>query len=312
MSSLRIQPLTSKNRAEVVQVVFDQHMRAVPALYNFLKLRPVTLLVWTAISTMILKVKRTNLYDYSEVMMILGISVLLAHGILFLILLFEASSTAPGEQVVGRLEEFANQDQDQDEGQESSVNTSTSTATTNGSTTKKRSTGTSSSSPSSSSSSNDNNINSPLPREGVTTLKKTKKEDNLFWVLEKDQVAIGSLGALIDYSQEEGKGKGNGEAQLVNWAVSTKHQNSGAGTLLLRTALDELFSSSSSSSSQNPKKKQLKKNKKIESVKVVVQGHQITALRIFYNLGFKQLDRTPEWLGERVVLELLAKDWIKK
>ncbi|KAG0342913.1 hypothetical protein BG000_011487, partial [Podila horticola] len=109
-SSLRIQPLSSKNRPGVVQVVFDQHMRAVPALYNFLKLRPITLVLWTAISTSLLKVRRTNLYDYTDLMMTLAVSVLLAHGAIFLALLYDASSTAPGPEVVGRLDEFVDED----------------------------------------------------------------------------------------------------------------------------------------------------------------------------------------------------------
>ncbi|KAF9389490.1 hypothetical protein CPB97_011234 [Podila verticillata] len=280
-SSLRIQPLSSKNRPGVVQVVFDQHMRAVPALYNFLKLRPITLILWTAISTAILKARRTNLYDYAELMMTLTVSVLLAHGGLFLALLYDASSSSPGPEVVGRLDEFV----DQDASSSSSSTTSTilpkdaqtDAESVNVSSAKKRST-VASSKPTSTTETNTT----------TSTTASAKKEDNLFWVLEKNQEAIGSIGALVN--------KAKGEAQLVSWAVSTKNQRSGAGTLLLKTAMEQLCTKKGS----------------ITVVRAVVQGHQVPALRIFYNLGFKQLERTPEWMSERVVLEFQCKDWGKK
>ncbi|KAF8925215.1 hypothetical protein CPC16_007790 [Podila verticillata] len=278
-SSLRIQPLSSKNRPGVVQVVFDQHMRAVPALYNFLKLRPITLILWTAISTAILKARRTNLYDYAELMMTLAVSVLLAHGGLFLALLYDASSSSPGPEVVGRLDEFV----DQDASSSSTASTILSkdaqvdTESVNVSSAKKRST-VASSKPTSITETNTT----------TSTIASAKKEDNLFWVLEKNQEAIGSIGALVN--------KAKGEAQLVSWAVSTKNQRSGAGTLLLKTAMEQLCTKKGS----------------ITVVRAVVQGHQVPALRIFYSLGFKQLERTPEWMSERVVLEFQCKDWGKK
>ncbi|KAG0026500.1 hypothetical protein BGZ82_009445 [Podila clonocystis] len=269
-SSLRIQPLSAKNRPGVVQVVFDQHMRAVPALYNFLKLRPITLVLWTAISTSLLKVRRTNLYDYTDVMMTLAVSVLLAHGALFLALLYDASSTGPGPEVVGRLDEFV--DEDASSTSSSLSKDSPVDESVNVSSAKKR-----------------NTLASSKPSD-TNTSTTTKKEDNLFWVLEKEQEAIGSIGALVN--------KAKGEAQLVSWAVSTKNQRSGAGTLLLKTAMEQLCT--------------LKNKNSITVVRAVVQGHQVSALRIFYSLGFKQLDRTPEWMGERVVLEFPVKDWSKQ
>lgn len=278
-SSLKIQPLSSKNRPGVVQVVFDQHMRTVPALYNFLKLRPITLILWTAISTSILKVRRTNLYDYAELMMTLAVSVLLAHGGLFLALLYDASSSSPGPEVVGRLDEFV----DQDASSSSTSVTSSKDAqvdaeSVNVSSVKKRS-AVASSKPTSTTESNTT----------TSTIVSSKKEDNLFWVLEKNQEVIGSIGALVN--------KAKGEAQLVSWAVSTKNQRNGAGTLLLKRAMEQLCT---------------QKKGSITVIRAVVQGHQVPALRIFHSLGFKQVERTPEWMNERVVLEFQCKDWGKK
>ncbi|KAG0076652.1 hypothetical protein BGZ93_006663 [Podila epicladia] len=272
-STLRIQPLSSKNRPGVVQVVFDQHMRAVPALYNFLKLRPITLILWTAISTSLLKVRRTNLYDYTDVMMTMAVSVLLAHGALFLALLYDASSAGPGPEVVGRLDEFV--DEDASSSSSSSTKDGPVDESVNVSAAKKRNT------LASSKLSTDTNTS-------TTTI--STKDDNLFWVLEKNGEAIGSIGALVN--------KAKGEAQLVSWAVSTKNQRNGAGTLLLKTAMEQLCTQKNKNS--------------ITVVRAVVQGHQVPALRIFYSLGFKQLERMPEWMGERVVLEFQVKDWGKQ
>ncbi|KAG0344408.1 hypothetical protein BG005_001838 [Podila minutissima] len=270
-SSLRIQPLSAKNRPGVVQVVFDQHMRAVPSQYNFLKLRPITLILWTAISTSLLKVRRTNLYDYTDVMMTLAVSVLLAHGALFLALLYDASSTGPGPEVVGRLDEFVDEDASSSS---SSTKDGPVDKSVNVSAAKKR-----------------NTLASSKPSTDTNTSTTiTKKDDNLFWVLEKNEEAIGGIGALVN--------KAKGEAQLVSWAVSTKNQRNGAGTLLLKTAMEQLCT---------------QKNKgSITVVRAVVQGHQVPALRIFYSLGFKQVERMPEWMGERVVLEFQVKDWSKQ
>ncbi|KAF9407011.1 hypothetical protein BGZ94_002864 [Podila epigama] len=277
-ASLKIQPLTSKNRPGAIQVVFDQHMRSVPALYNFLKLRPITLVLWTAISTAILRVRKTNLYDLSELGLVLSVCVIMAHGILFLALLYDASSNAPGPEVVGRLDEFVDQDAvitptATDDSEASSVNVASAKKRTLAD---KKTTGT------------------------TTISKETKKNDSKFWVLEKDDVVVGTIGALVD--------KAKGEAQLVSWAVSTKNQMKGAGTLLLKTAMEELCRKKTGS---NNKKSHGTDSTPVTVVRVVLQGYQVSALRILYQLGFKQVERTPEWLGERVVVEMQAKDWIK-
>ena len=114
-----------------------------------------------------------------------------------------------------------------------------------------------------------------------------KKEDNLFWVLEKGGLPIGSIGATVDKTKDE--------ARLECWVVQEKHQRNGCGTLLLKTAMDQLS----------------EKKTKVKTVRVVLQGYQIPALRLFYKFKFQQIDRTPEWLGERVVLEIATKDWVK-
>ncbi|KAF9923523.1 hypothetical protein BGZ65_008827 [Modicella reniformis] len=247
-------------------------------MFAFLRLRPMALLLWTSISTAILKFRKTQLGNYSEIIYIFSVSVLVAQGVLFLTLLYGASTQAPGPEIVGKLNEFLDQDQDQDQKQkqkqkqDNTMTTTTTTTTTSsksGSVTK-RSTETSSSSSSSSS--------SP---------PSSSKENNLFWVLEKEGIPIGSLGAIINPVK--------GEARLVCWAVLDVHQRKGCGTLLLKTAMNQLS----------------EKKIKVQTVKVVLQGHQVPALRLFHKFNFQQIDRTPEWLGERVELEITTKDWIK-
>ncbi|KAG0365552.1 hypothetical protein BC939DRAFT_457653 [Gamsiella multidivaricata] len=298
-SSLKIQALSSTNRPGVAQLLFDTHMRSVPASFNFLKLRPMALILWTAISTAIFKFRQTHLQNYSEVLTILAGSVILAQAILFLTLLYEASTAASGPEVVGRLDAFGDQDQEQvqDQGQQQKDGTSataTAAKASSGSL-KKRSTEPSgsnvpSSSPSASSASANNSNSS------------SNKEDNRFWVLEQNNgPVIGCIGALVD--------KRSNEARLVNWAVQEPHQRNGCGTLLLKTAMDQL-SGNPSAGTTTSSASFIKKNK-VQTVKVVLQGSQVPALRLFYKFGFKQVDRMPEWMGERVELEIATKDWVK-
>ncbi|KAF9148876.1 hypothetical protein BGX20_006193 [Mortierella sp. AD010] len=260
-SSLKLQSLNSKNRPGVAQLLFDTHMRSVPGTFNLLKLRPVALILWTAIATAVLKFRKTSLQDYHEVLTILAGSVLVAQGALFMSILYEASTQAPGPDVAGKLELFVDQDQ-----QPTSKTTS---SDVNAREAKKRSTESSTSSSSSSSSSS------------------SPSKDNKFLVLEKDGEPIGCIGAVIDRSR--------GEARLVSWAIKEKHQRHGSGTLLLKVMMDELKES----------------DIKIQNVRVFLQGSQVPALRLYHKFGFKQIDRTPEWLGEKVILEISLKDWVK-
>ena len=279
MSSIKVQPLTSQNRPGVRQLVFDAHVRAVPAIFNFLKLRPIALVVWTAISTAILKIRQTSIYNYNEVLTILAGSIIVTQGILFLVLLYDASTQAPGSQVVGRLQFFADQDlKDEKKG------SSSSRANTNKTGVEKRS---AAAAGSKDDGTNNNRSSSSVSKSELVPVTVFNK-DNQFWVLEKDgQGAMGCIGATLDL--------GLGVAKLTIWTVAENARRKGAGTLLLKTAMDDLS-----------------KNNKLSKVQVTLQGHQIPALRLFYKLGFLQIDRVPEWMGERVVLEVSTKDWIKK
>ncbi|KAF9355596.1 hypothetical protein BGX26_006373 [Mortierella sp. AD094] len=265
-SSLKLQPLNSGNRPGVAQLLFDTHMRSVPATFNLLKLRPVALLLWTAIATAILKFRKTALQEYHEVITILAGSVLLAHGVLFLSLLYDASTQAPGPDVAGKLELFVDQDQ------KVQPTSETTSSDVNSRGAKKRSTESSASS-------------SPSSSSSVTQVSPSK--DNIFLVLEKTGEPIGCIGAVIDRSR--------GEARLVSWAIKDKHRRHGSGSLLLKVMMDELRESGA----------------KVQNVRVFLQGSQVPALRLFHKFGFKQIDRTPEWLGERVILEISLKDWVK-
>ncbi|KAF9948566.1 hypothetical protein BGZ70_002170 [Mortierella alpina] len=283
MSSLKVQPLTSQNRTGATSVVFDCHMRSVSASFNFLKLRPMAFLLWTTVSTAIFKFRQTHLQNYSEILLVLSGSVILAQGALFLTLLYEASTQAPGPDVVGKLDEFADQDPSNVVG----TTTTTVVADTSSGNVKKRA-AKDSSSPAPAAPGNDG-----TPAQSTRVINK----DNQFWVLEQgeDNNVVGCIGALVD--------KAKGEAQLVSWAVAPNSQRKGAGTLLLKTAMNQLCGESSSSSKKD--------KKRVDKVKVVLQGSQVPALRLYHKLGFVQVDRTPEWLGERVVLEMMANDWIK-
>ncbi|KAF9111648.1 hypothetical protein BGX27_004628 [Mortierella sp. AM989] len=276
-SSLKLQPLNSKNRPGAGQLLFDTHMRSVPATFNLLKLRPVALILWTAISTAILKFRGTFHQNYHEVITILAGSVILAHGALFLSLLYEASTQAPGPDIAGKLEVFVDQDQGQNGSTQSSSGSTSSDANAKGA--KKRTTESSSSS-----------VVVSSTATPATSIKANK--DNKFLVLEKSGEPIGCIGAEVN--------KARGEAQLVTWAVRDTHQRNGGGTLLLKAMMDQLSESNKKDSGS-----------KIQTVKVVMQGSQVPALRLFHKFGFKQIDRTPEWLGERVVLEITTKEWIK-
>ncbi|KAF9292039.1 hypothetical protein BGZ68_000607 [Mortierella alpina] len=276
MSSLKVQPLTSKNRTGATSVVFDCHMRSVSASFNFLKLRPMAFILWTTVSTAIFKFRQTHLQNYSEILLVLSGSVIIAQVALFLALLYEASTQAPGPDVVGKLDEFADQDQ-QSLGTAAGAEVVSSSGNV-----KKRAT------KDSSSAATTNDDSTP-----TTPSTRVINKDNQFWVLEQGEDVIGCIGALVD--------KSKGEAQLVSWAVTPNSQRKGAGTLLLKTAMDQLCGQTTS-----------KKDKKLDKVKVVLQGFQIPALRLYHKLGFVQVDRTPEWLGERVELEISAKDWIKR
>ncbi|KAG0042005.1 hypothetical protein BGZ83_001027 [Gryganskiella cystojenkinii] len=266
MSSLKVQPLTSQNRAIVSQLIFDNHVRSVPSIFNFIKLRPIALVVWTAISTAIFKLRSTTLQNYSEILTVLAGSIIVTQGLLFLVLLYEATTQASGPQVVGKLNLFADKDV------AATTGSSTSTLSkTDKKTAEKRAT---------SSSSDDKSKNDIVP---VTANNK----DNQFWVLEIKELPVGCIGATIERS--------SGVAKLELWEVAEIHRRNGAGTLLLKTAMDQLSTKSSG----------------IKTVRVILQGYQVPALRLFYKFGFQQVDRVPEWMGERVVLEISTKDWVK-
>lgn len=279
MSSLKVQPLTSQNRPGVRQLVFDAHVRAVPAIFNFIKLRPIALVVWTAISTAILKFRQTSIYNYNEVLTILAGSIIVTQGLLFLVLLYDASTQAPGSEVVGKLQFFADQDL-----KEETQGSSSSKASTNKTGVEKRSAATASSKDGDSNDSSKNKI--PISKSDIVPVTVFNK-DNQFWVLEKDdQGPIGCIGATVD--------RGTGLAKLTVWTVAENTRRKGVGSVLLKTAMDQLC-----------------KNNKMVKVQVTLQGHQIPALRLFFKFGFLQVDRVPEWMGERVVLEMSTKDWIK-
>ncbi|KAG0252676.1 hypothetical protein BG011_006856 [Mortierella polycephala] len=289
MSSLKIQRLDSKNRRSVSKLVFEVHMRSVPSTFNFLKLRPLALIVWTTIATAIFKYRNTPLNSYIEIMTILSGSVTLTQILLFVVLLYEASSTASGPKVVGKLDQFMDADQqDQDKSQSREATESVSAEDVSVGTIRKR-TGEQSSLSSSSSS-----ASSTAKAMGVAN---SVNKDNQFWVLGKgSEEIIGCIGAEVD--------KVKNEARLVSWAVQPTQVRQGAGTLLLKTAMDQL--SGLTCNSNNNKKE------KVDKVIVVLQGSQVPALRLFHKYGFVQLDRTPEWTGERVVLQKLTSDWTKE
>ncbi|KAG0079706.1 hypothetical protein BGZ90_001918 [Linnemannia elongata] len=265
-TSLKVQPLTSQNRAGVAQLVFDSHMKSVTPLFHFLKLRPLALLLWTAIATGIFKYRQTTLGNYLEILTIMAGTVIVAQGVLFLTLLYEASTTAPGHLGVGRLEYFGDQDRSQDEKAGAAGSSSAGGA-------KKR-----------------------VVAESTTTEKdedvvvkggSLAGKDNKFFVLEKSNRVIGCIGAVVDRSKNE--------AVLTNWVVNTDDQRRGAGTLLLKTLMDAISESA--------------KKEKVQTVRVKLQGYQVPALRLFHKFGFVQVDRTPEWMGERVLLKMSIKDW---
>ncbi|KAF9922705.1 hypothetical protein FBU30_007162 [Linnemannia zychae] len=267
--TLKVHALNSQNRAGVAQLVFDTHMKSVTPLFYFLKLRPLALILWTAISTGILRFRHTSLNNYLEILTVLAGSVIIAQAILFLTLLYEASTTAPGHLGVGQLEVFGDLDQQE-------LGSSSSVASASGGS-KKRSPADSTAAPTTSLDKNMDEV------KGGSLAGK----DNKFFVLEKTSRVVGCIGAVVDRSKSQ--------ATLTNWAVNAEDQRRGAGTLLLKTIMDSLVEDN-------------KKNK-VDVVKVKLQGYQIPALRLFHKFGFVQIDRTPEWMGERVLLELKLKDW---
>ncbi|KAG0216485.1 hypothetical protein BGX31_000602 [Mortierella sp. GBA43] len=283
-SSLRVQPLTRHNRPGVAGLIFDSHMKSVSTLFQFLRLRPVTLILWTCISTVLLKYRQTTFQNYSEIMFVFSVSVFLAQAVLFLTLLYEASKQAPGPEIVGKLNMFLDQDQDQDRDQDASQQDSKKQDQTTAAAATGSSTATSTATAGSVTNRSTSSSSSQRPGEVLFD----KKQDNLFWVLEKDGVAVGSIGALVDKSQ--------GVARLECWVVREDHRRNGCGSVLLKTAMDQLS----------------EKKSKVKSVRVVLQGYQVPALRLFHKFKFEQLDRTPEWLGERVVLEISTQTWIKE
>ncbi|KAI1319779.1 hypothetical protein EDD11_003164 [Mortierella claussenii] len=295
--SLRVQPLTSQNRGHVGQLVMDTHMRSVPALFNLLKLRPLALILWTAISTVILKWRQTHLSNYQEVLTVLAGSVILAQGVLFLTLLYEATTQVPGNDVVGQLNNFVDHDQDQNQDLKSPEMEASASEVTVGAAKKRSAAGTAGTE-------SESGQVERMPKDQVATLKAAReaRKDNRFWVLENCQAeggVVGCIGALIN--------KTNSSARLVTWAVQQNHQRNGCGTLLLKAAMDQLsgIEKDTCFSGQSSKKD------KVQKVTVVLQGFQVPALRLFHKFGFKQVDRTPEWMGEKVVLEILTKDWIQ-
>ncbi|KAF9155033.1 hypothetical protein BG015_011270 [Linnemannia schmuckeri] len=272
-SSLKVHPLTSQNRAGVAQLVFDSHMKSVTPLFHFLKLRPLALLLWTAIATGIFKYRQTSLGSYLEILTVMAGAVIVAQGVLFLTLLYEASTTAPGHLGVGQLEVFGDQDRQED------GETSSSKAASAGGAKKRNVT----------ESATTTTTPSGTKEEEETVVKggSLAGKDNKFFVLEKSGRVIGCIGAVVDRTKNE--------ATLTNWAVNTDDQRRGAGTHLLKTLMDAIAESS--------------KKEKIQTVRVKLQGYQVPALRLFHKFGFVQTDRTPEWMGERVALEMSVKDW---
>lgn len=204
-----------------------------------------------------------------EILTVMAGAVIIAQGVLFLTLLYEASTTAPGHLGVGQLEVFG----DQDRKEESDVPSGSST----GGAKKRTATAESTTATTTTSSEADNVV------KGGSLAGK----DNKFFVLEKSGRVIGCIGAKVDRSKSE--------AILTTWAVNTDDQRRGAGILLLKTLMDSICESA--------------KKEKVQVVRVRLQGYQVPALRLFHKYGFVQTDRTPEWMGERVALEMNVKDW---
>ena len=86
-------------------------------MYLFMRRSPLTLVVWTALSTVVLKYRQTTLRNISEILLVFSVTYLLSQAVLFLTFLYEASIQAPGIEVVGKLDMFVNRDQDQDRNQ---------------------------------------------------------------------------------------------------------------------------------------------------------------------------------------------------
>ncbi|KAG0327926.1 hypothetical protein BGZ99_006598 [Dissophora globulifera] len=302
---LRVSPISTQTRAGAAQVIFDTTMRSVPATFNFLKLRPMAFLLWTAISSVTLRVRKTSMSNLFEVLTICCGAVLVAQLVLFISLLIEASNLASGpatqqlmsfvnwEDLVAKDSSSDKPAADQSSGirkrgaggdNAAAATADTTTPTASGSDVKDK---------------------EKEEEVVVPVVKKTaENKDNRCWVLEKttstETRVVGCIGAVIDKSRSE--------AKLVGWAVEIDLQRNGCGTLLLKTAMDQLSGKAEVTkavASGGPKTVQVK------TVRVVLQGSQVAALRLFYKFGFKQLDRTPEWLGERVVLEIATKDWVK-
>ncbi|KAF9909192.1 hypothetical protein EC991_008952 [Linnemannia zychae] len=273
-TTLKVQPLTSQNRASVAQLLFDDHMKSVTPLFNLIKLRPLALLLWTAISTAIFKYRQTALGNYLEILTVASGAILIAQGVLFLVLLYEASTTAPGPKGVGRLEFFG----DADRKEESAVATGVASGSTGA---KKRT---------------DVGASKEQGQEEQQQEEEVKGgslagKDNKFFVLQNaaSTRVVGCIGAVVDRSKNQ--------ATLTTWAVQPSDQRRGAGTLLLKTLMDSIVESS--------------KKEKVQAVKVYLQGYQVPALRLFHKFGFVQIDRSPEWMGENVVLEMKVKDWAR-
>lgn len=262
--------MTSQNRAGVAQLVFDSHMKSVTPLFHFLKLRPLAILLWTAIATGIFKYRQTSLGSLLEILTVMAGSVIVAQGVLFLTLLYEASTTAPGHLGVGRLEYFGDQDRLQDEKGAGSSSVGG---------VKKRAVAESTTTAAVAATEKDEDV--------VVKGGSLAGKDNKFFVLEKSNRVVGCIGAVVDRSKNE--------ATLTNWVVNPDDQRRGAGTLLLKTLMDAISESA--------------KKEKVQTVRVKLQGYQVPALRLFHKFGFVQVDRTPEWMGERVLLEMSIKDW---
>lgn len=196
-------------------------------------------------------------------------AVIVAQGVLFLTLLYEASTTAPGHLGVGRLEYFGDQDRLQDEKGAGSSSAGG---------VKKRAVAESKAA---------TTTTTEKDEDVVVKGGSLAGKDNKFFVLEKSNRVIGCIGAVVDRSKNE--------ATLTNWAVNTDDQRRGAGSLLLKTLMDAICESA--------------KKEKVQTVRVKLQGYQVPALRLFHKFGFVQVDRTPEWMGERVLLEMSIKDW---
>ncbi|KAG0234524.1 hypothetical protein BGW41_001123 [Actinomortierella wolfii] len=249
-SSLVFEPLSARNAPAVSSLIFDSHMALVPKTFQFLKLKPFAGILFVVIMTAVYKFRGTSASNVMEMLVIFSGSIIAAQIILFLVILHRASSDAPTVEAVGGLARFELLEEKELAAMERTDST--------------------------------NSEDSKSLRPGIIVPGK----DNRFWVLEKNQVVIGCIGALVD--------KSKGTATLVHWAVEDKQQRKGAGNHILRRAMDDLS-----------------KDKSIDRIVVHLKAEQIPALRLFFRYGFDQVQREDWYLGQKVTLSITPKQWVK-